>query len=38
MREFLFLMAGLFLGALTGVTAMCLLQISHCHRCPYKQQ
>lgn len=37
MREFLFLMAGMFLGALMGVATMCLVQINHCHHCPHRQ-
>lgn len=37
MREFIFLIAGLFIGGMAGVVTMCLVQIGNCRRCPHNQ-
>ncbi len=34
MHGFLLIMIGLFIGGLTGVATMCLMQVTKCDHCP----
>ncbi len=37
MHEFMFLVAGIFIGVIIGVITMCLFQVGNCRRCPHNK-